>query len=57
MNIGLQHGSCTDHTGGTIWVCKRFEFEIRSVNNMKMAKHKITKQSENGSGWDNYTDR
>ena len=42
-------------TGVKVWVCKRFEFGIRSVNNLKTARHNIVNHSENGYGWDNYT--
>ena len=34
----------------------RFEFVIRSVNNVKKARHKIANQCENGYGRDNYSD-
>ena len=46
-------GSASDVT---VWVCKRVEFVIRSVNTLKTAKHKSVSQSENCYGWDNYTD-
>ena len=39
----------------TVWVCKRFEFVIRSESNLKTAAS-IVNQSENGYGWNNYTD-
>ena len=42
--------------GVTVSVCKRFEFVIMSVNNLKTARHKIVDQSENGYARDDYTD-
>ena len=32
----------------TVSVCKRFQFVIRSVNNLKTPGNKIVNQSENG---------
>ena len=34
----------------TVRVFERFEFLIRSVNNLKTARHKIVNQSDNGYG-------
>ena len=42
--------------GVTVGRCKWFEFVSRSVNNLKMARHKIVNKSENGYGRINYTD-
>ena len=38
------------YAGVTVSVCKRFQFVITSVNNLKMSRHKIVNQSENGYG-------
>ena len=40
----------------TVWFCKRFEYVIRSENNLKTARHKIVNQSENRYDRDNYAD-
>ena len=49
-NYQHTHHSNNFQTGVTVLVCKRFEFVIRSVNNVKMARYKIVNQYENGYG-------
>ena len=43
--------------GVTVWVYLRIEFVNRSIClAVKIARQHIVNQSENGYGWDNYTD-
>ena len=54
--VAPQRLPCSRCSADTIRHRYNGEFVIRSVNNLKTAKHKIVNQSENGYGRDNYTD-
>ena len=46
----------TNYPAVTVLVCKRFEFLIRSMNNLKTTRRKMVNQSGNGYSRDNYSE-